>query len=72
MADCFITVLCLAQHLASKFNLMDGQVSFTVPDVKPNNNYIVVRAYILFLAYLRRDAHFALWPRGQSWVALII
>ena len=64
--------LCLAQPLASNFALAQGQVSFVVPNVQPNNNYIVVRTYILFLVYLRRDAHFALWPRGQSKVTRVM
>jgi hypothetical protein len=65
--------LCLAQPpLASNFALTQGQVSFVVPNVVPNYNYIVVRAYILFLVYLRRDAHFALWPRGQSNVTRVL
>ncbi len=44
--------------------MAQGHISFVVPDVGPNNDYIVVRAYILFLVYLRRDAHFALAPRA--------
>jgi hypothetical protein len=43
-----ITSCRLGHPLASGFNLDDGKVSFTVPQVKPNNNYIVVREYLYY------------------------
>src|SRR5712691_8776833 len=51
------TSLCLLDHpLAEGFPLDQGKVSFAVPNVKPRNNYIVVRAYrVHHLSFLRRS-----------------
>jgi hypothetical protein len=44
--------LCLDHPLAKAFKLEDGKVTFTVPKVKPNKNYIVARAsFMLILRY---------------------
>ena len=37
--------LTLGHPLAKDFRLDQGKVSFEVPYVAPNNNYLVVRAY---------------------------
>jgi hypothetical protein len=37
--------IALDNPLAQGFDLHDGSVTFDVPDVEPNNNYIVARTY---------------------------
>lgn len=50
------TSLCLDHPLADGFRLDKGKVSFKVPQVKPNSNYIVIRAFhIPHLSLLRRS-----------------
>ena len=62
------TSLYLDHPLADGFRLDKGKVSFKIPQVKPNNDYIVVRAYhIPHLSLLRRS----LWLSGQLWATRV-